>query len=99
KRLVRFGLMGCNKEGDPPWIAFRSARRCPGQDLNLHELPRYHLKVVRLPVPPPGRVSRGIIRGGGNLSSWSMLVEMHCFIGGFHNRRVVDQIGKIDDSA
>src|SRR3954454_11930620 len=29
---------------------------CPGQDLNLHELPRYHLKVVRLPIPPPGRV-------------------------------------------
>lgn len=23
--------------------------------MNLHELPRYHLKVVRLPIPPPGR--------------------------------------------
>jgi hypothetical protein len=28
---------------------------CPGQDLNLHALRRYHLKVVRLPIPPPGR--------------------------------------------
>ena len=27
---------------------------CPGQDLNLHGLPRYHLKVVRLPISPPG---------------------------------------------
>ena len=24
--------------------------------MNLHELPRYHLKVVRLPIPPPGLV-------------------------------------------
>ena len=28
---------------------------CPGQDLNLHALRRYHLKVVRLPISPPGR--------------------------------------------
>ena len=27
---------------------------CPGEDSNLHALRRYHLKVVRLPVPPPG---------------------------------------------
>src|SRR3954463_6988052 len=39
----------CNKNP-----AFRRVV-CPGQDLNLHELPRYHLKVVRLPIPPPGR--------------------------------------------
>lgn len=26
---------------------------CEGGDSNPHELPRYHLKVVRLPVPPP----------------------------------------------
>ncbi len=32
--------------------------QCPGQDLNLHELPRYHLKVVRLPIPPPGLIER-----------------------------------------
>src|SRR3954463_6881115 len=44
----------CNKNP-----AFRRVV-CPGQDLNLHELPRYHLKVVRLPIPPPGR-RRGII--------------------------------------
>ena len=29
--------------------------KCPGQDLNLHGVTRYHLKVVRLPIPPPGR--------------------------------------------
>src|SRR2546421_12682324 len=33
----------------------RIALGCPGQDLNLHASRRYHLKVVRLPVPPPGR--------------------------------------------
>ncbi len=27
---------------------------CPGGDLNSHELPHYHLKVARLPIPPPG---------------------------------------------
>lgn len=26
-----------------------------GEDLNLHALRRYHLKVVRLPVSPPAR--------------------------------------------
>ncbi len=42
---------------------------CPGQDLNLHELPRYHLKVVRLPIPPPGRgYEREIIGSFGRLS-------------------------------
>ena len=29
--------------------------RCAREDLNLHELPRYHLKVVRLPVSPRAR--------------------------------------------
>ena len=28
---------------------------CPGGDSNPHGLPRYHLKVVRLPIPPPGQ--------------------------------------------
>jgi hypothetical protein len=35
---------------------------CPGQELNLHGLPRYHLKVVRLPIPPPGRGLKDSIR-------------------------------------
>src|SRR3954465_4535513 len=39
--------------------------RCPGQDLNLHALRRYHLKVVRLPIPPPGRVVA--LRSAGEL--------------------------------
>jgi hypothetical protein len=30
---------------------------CPGQESNLHALRRYHLKVVRLPISPPGLVS------------------------------------------
>ena len=30
----------------------------PGQDLNLHALRRYHLKVVRLPISPPGLYHR-----------------------------------------
>ena len=31
---------------------------CPGEDLNLHaHNRRYHLKVVRLPISPPGQVS------------------------------------------
>jgi hypothetical protein len=42
--------------------------QCPGQDLNLHELPRYHLKVVRLPIPPPGLMSEGIIPARSVLS-------------------------------
>lgn len=29
---------------------------CAGQELNLHALRRYHLKVVRLPVSPPALV-------------------------------------------
>ena len=32
-----------------------SPAECPGQDLNLHASRRYHLKVVRLPIPPPGQ--------------------------------------------
>jgi len=28
---------------------------CPGEDLNLHELPHSPLKTACLPVPPPGR--------------------------------------------
>lgn len=29
-----------------------SIKWCAWQDLNLHELPHYHLKVARLPIPP-----------------------------------------------
>jgi hypothetical protein len=29
---------------------------CPKEDSNLHDLRRYHLKVVRLPIPPSGLV-------------------------------------------
>ncbi len=36
----------------------RPAHLCPGQDLNLHALRRYHLKVVRLPISPPGRITK-----------------------------------------
>src|SRR5437764_15156248 len=42
-----------------------AALLCPGQDLNLHDVTRCHLKAVRLPIPPPGRRryrTRGIIR-------------------------------------
>ena len=28
---------------------------CGREDLNLHELPHYHLKVARLPIPPRPR--------------------------------------------
>src|SRR5688500_12796997 len=35
---------------------------CPGQDLNLHDVTRCHLKAVRLPIPPPGRGRGRIIR-------------------------------------
>ncbi len=42
-----------SKEGDP----FRIASQCPGQDLNLHDVTRCHLKAVRLPIPPPGRLN------------------------------------------
>src|SRR5262249_36759412 len=28
---------------------------CPREDSNLHACRRYHLKVVRLPIPPPGQ--------------------------------------------
>ena len=41
---------------------------CPGQDLNLHGLPRYHLKVVRLPISPPGREWPESIYGGLDVS-------------------------------
>ena len=36
---------------------FLSQKQCPGQDLNLHDVTRCHLKAVRLPIPPPGRGS------------------------------------------
>ena len=46
----------------PGPIVFRLRRmelsrllRCAREDLNLHGLPRYHLKVVRLPVSPRAR--------------------------------------------
>ena len=43
---------------------------CPGQDLNLHGLPRYHLKVVRLPISPPGRGCCGkYMRRDGSVES------------------------------
>ncbi len=42
---------------------------CPGQDLNLHALRRYHLKVVRLPISPPGRVVDHIISSAKSMSS------------------------------
>ena len=31
---------------------------CPRGDSNPYDLSRYHLKVVRLPIPPPGQVMR-----------------------------------------
>ena len=31
---------------------------CPRGDSNPHDLRRYHLKVVRLPIPPPGLKNR-----------------------------------------
>ena len=31
---------------------------CPRGDSNPHDLSRYHLKVVRLPIPPPGQFPR-----------------------------------------
>ena len=46
------------------------AEDCPGQDSNLHAVRRYHLKVVRLPIPPPGRGAFGprIISGHPQVS-------------------------------
>ena len=44
--------------------------QCPGQDLNLHDVTRCHLKAVRLPIPPPGlrgRHYRCIPAGGARL--------------------------------
>ena len=41
----------------------RSEAWCGREDSNLHGLPRYHLKVVRLPIPPRPHVSE--ITGGG----------------------------------
>src|SRR5690606_6439174 len=46
-------LAGCRAGRDRP------ARRfvwCPRGDSNPHDRSRYHLKVVRLPIPPPGQV-------------------------------------------
>jgi hypothetical protein len=46
-----------------------TCQNCPGQDLNLHALRRYHLKVVRLPISPPGRRSSRILPRGRAMSS------------------------------
>ncbi len=54
---------------------------CPGQDLNLHASRRYHLKVVRLPIPPPGLfvarivLSRRIIRRVDAAANGSRVAE------------------------
>src|SRR6478736_7767052 len=36
---------------------------CPRGDSNPHTLRRYHLKVVRLPIPPPGLIFRTLPSG------------------------------------
>jgi hypothetical protein len=36
----------------PPGICLGVYLWCGREDLNLHELPHYHLKVARLPIPP-----------------------------------------------
>lgn len=45
---------------------------CPRGDSNPYDLRRYHLKVVRLPVPPPGQVCCSVfdrcLVGGRNLA-------------------------------
>ncbi len=41
---------------------FLSYKWCPREDSNLHALRRYHLKVVRLPISPPGHIARCTIR-------------------------------------
>ena len=38
--------------------------RCAREDLNLHGLPRYHLKVVRLPVSPRARNENDSLSAG-----------------------------------
>src|SRR5690349_8774742 len=49
----------------PPPTKNRRKRRlsvsfwCPRRDSNPHDSRRYHLKVVRLPIPPRGLVCRG----------------------------------------
>src|SRR6476469_4119681 len=57
---------------ETPWcwqiLTHKDLRKaCPGQDLNLHASRRYHLKVVRLPIPPPGLVSWLVSRCRGGL--------------------------------
>ena len=48
-----------NKIIRPRWgtsLARPTDRWCPREDSNLHGFRRYHLKVVRLPIPPPGLI-------------------------------------------
>jgi hypothetical protein len=34
---------------------YRYTYWCPEEDSNLHGITRQHLKLVRLPIPPPGQ--------------------------------------------
>src|SRR5690606_15181575 len=46
-------LAGARRDRDRPRLALVW---CPRGDSNPHDLSRYHLKVVRLPIPPPGQI-------------------------------------------
>src|SRR3546814_7938086 len=51
----------------PPWPVVRTSCPalsyiwCPRGDSNPHDRSRYHLKVVRLPIPPPGQCLQQIL--------------------------------------
>ncbi len=60
-RHANFEATGCKNKKARKLLSLRAL--CPGQDLNLHALRRYHLKVVRLPISPPGRCGDDYIVG------------------------------------
>src|SRR5690606_7082336 len=52
------GRLGGHDRGVPPSRDAPSGEWCPRGDSNPHSRSRYHLKVVRLPIPPPGQSIR-----------------------------------------
>ncbi len=54
-----FSLLGVNERSEPTELIIHGSYWCGREDLNLHPLQDYHLKVARLPIPPRPLVFTG----------------------------------------
>ena len=54
-----FSLLGVNERPEPTELIIHGSYWCGREDLNLHPLQDYHLKVALLPIPPRPLVFTG----------------------------------------